>query len=240
MYGTLYIVSTPIGNLEDLTFRAHRILRDVSVIAAEDTRHTQTLCRHYAIHTPLTSYHDFNKTEKTPILLERLKEGKSIALVSDAGTPLISDPGYYLVTRAIDGHVPIVPIPGPSSIMAALCTAGLPTDAFTFLGFLPKKSAARIALLRSLLEESRTIVLFETPHRIQTTLSAIQEIFGDRRVAIAREMTKTHEEMIRGTAEEIVSSTPPRVLKGEMTLLIEGRTKRKKHLRQAPETGGQS
>ena len=240
MYGTLYIVSTPIGNLEDLTFRAHRILRDVSVIAAEDTRHTQTLCRHYAIHTPLTSYHDFNKTEKTPILLEWLKEGKSIALVSDAGTPLISDPGYYLVTRAIDGHVPIVPIPGPSSIMAALCTAGLPTDAFTFLGFLPKKSAARIALLRSLLEESRTIVLFETPHRIQTTLSAIQKIFGDRRVVIAREMTKTHEEMIRGTAEEIVSSTPPRVLKGEMTLLIEGRTKRKKHLRQAPETGGQS
>lgn len=240
MYGTLYIVSTPIGNLEDLTFRAHRILQDVSVIAAEDTRHTQTLCRHYAIHTPLTSYHDFNKTEKTPILLERLKEGKSIALVSDAGTPLISDPGYYLVTRAIDCHVPIVPIPGPSSVTAALCTAGLPTDAFTFIGFLPKKSAARIALLRSLLEEPRTIVLFETPHRIQTTLSAIRKIFGDRRVVIAREMTKTHEEIIRGTAEETLWSNPPRTLKGEMTLLIEGRKKRKKHLRRAPETGGQS
>ena len=238
MYGTLYIVSTPIGNLEDLTFRAHRILQEVSVIAAEDTRHTQTLCRHYTIHTPLTSYHDFNKTEKTPILLDRLKEGKSIALVSDAGTPLISDPGYYLVTRAIDCHIPIVPIPGTSSIMAALCMAGLPTDAFTFIGFLPKKSAARIALLHSLLEESRTIVLFETPHRIKTTLSAIQEIFGDRRVAIAREMTKTHEEMIRGTAEEILLSTPPRVLKGEMTLLIEGRKKRKKYLRRAPKTGG--
>ena len=139
MPGTLYLVSTPIGNLEDLTFRAHRILQEVSVIAAEDTRHTQKLCRHYKIHTRLTSYHDFNKEEKTPVLLELLKEEKSIALVSDAGTPLISDPGYYLVTRAIAMDVPVVPIPGPSSVIAALSVAGLPTDAFIFIGFLPKK-----------------------------------------------------------------------------------------------------
>lgn len=234
MQGTLYIVSTPIGNLEDLTFRAHRILQEVSVIAAEDTRHTQKLCGHYHIHTPLTSYHDFNKADKTPVLLERLKQGQSIALVSDAGTPLISDPGYYLVTRAIERHIPIVPVPGPSSLTAALCTAGLPTDAFTFIGFLPKKSAARISLLQSLLDESKTIVLFETPHRIKTTLSAIQAIFGDRRIAIARELTKTHEEMIRGTAEEILLSTQTRTLKGEITLIIEGRKKRRKRVREEP------
>ncbi len=223
MPGTLYLVSTPIGNLEDFTFRAHRILQEVSVIAAEDTRHTQKLCRHYKIHTPLTSYHDFNKEEKTPVLLELLKAGKSIALVSDAGTPLISDPGYYVVTRAIALDVAIVPIPGPCSILAALSAAGLPTDAFTFIGFLPRKPTARTRLLHSLQEDSRTIIAFETPHRIKATLLTIGEIFGDRRIAIARELTKTHEEIIRGTAKEILLSNPSRVLKGEMTLVIQGK-----------------
>ena len=228
MPGTLYLVSTPIGNLEDFTFRAHRILQEVSVIAAEDTRHTQKLCRHYKIHTPLTSYHDFNKEEKTPVLLALLNEEKSIALVSDAGTPLISDPGYYLVTRAIAIDVPTVPIPGPSSVITALSVAGLPTDAFTFIGFLPKKPAARNRLLQSLQEDTKTIILFETPHRIKATLLTIQEIFGDRLLAIGRELTKIHEEIIRGTAREILRSNPSRVLKGEMTLVIQGKEKRKK------------
>ncbi len=232
MPGTLYLVSTPIGNLEDLTFRALRILQEVSVIAAEDTRHTQKLCRHYQIPTRLTSYHDFNKEEKTPVLLELLKEEKSIALVSDAGTPLISDPGYYLVTRAIAINVPTVSIPGPSSVITALSVAGLPTDAFTFIGFLPKKSAARTRLLDNLREETKTIILFETPHRIKATLLTIQEIFGDRRIAIGRELTKAHEEIIRGTAQEILLSHSSRVLKGEMTLVIQGKEKRAKRSRQ--------
>ncbi len=226
--GTLYIVGTPIGNLEDFTFRAHRILQNVSVIAAEDTRHTQKLCRRYHIHTPLTSYHDFNKEEKTPLLLELLQQGQSLALVSDAGTPLISDPGYYLATRAIALNVPLVPVPGPSSVLAALSVAGLPTDAFTFVGFLPKKPAARTRLLHSLQKDSKTIVMFETPHRIKATLLAIQEIFHDRRIALARELTKTHEEIIRGTAKAMLLSCHSRTLKGEMTLVIEGQAPRKK------------
>ena len=226
MPGTLYLVSTPIGNLEDLTFRAHRTLQDVSVIAAEDTRHTQKLCRHYKIHTPLTSYHDFNKEEKTPVLLELLKKETSIALVSDAGTPLISDPGYYLVTRAIAADVRVVPVPGPSSVIAALSVAGLPTDAFTFIGFLPKKAGARTRLLESLQEDAKTLILFETPHRLKTTLAAIKDVFGNRRIAIGRELTKAHEEIIRGTAQDILLANPSRAFKGEMTLLIEGKKKR--------------
>ncbi len=230
MSGILYVVSTPIGNLEDLTFRAHRILQEVSVIAAEDTRHTQKLCHHYHIHTPLTSYHDFNKEEKTPLLLERLQQGQSIALVSDAGTPLISDPGYYLVTRSIALNIPLAPIPGPSSVLAALSVAGLPTDSFTFVGFLPRKPTARIRLLHSLQEDHKTIVAFETPHRIKATLLAIQEIFQDRQIAIARELTKTHEEIIRGTAQAILLSNHSQAFKGEMTLIIEGKAKRKKQV----------
>ena len=242
MPGTLYLVSTPIGNLEDLTFRAHRILQEVSVIVAEDTRHTQKLCRHYKIHTPLTSYHDFNKEEKTPVLLELLKKEKSIALVSDAGTPLISDPGYYLVTRVIAADVSVVPVPGPSSVIAALSVAGLPTDAFTFIGFLPKKPAARTRLLESLQEDSKTIILFETPHRIKATLLAIKEILGDRRIAIGRELTKVHEEIIRGTAQDILLANPSRVFKGEMTLVIQGKEKRtkRKQEKQKPEVNHRS
>ncbi len=228
MSGNLYIVSTPIGNLEDLTYRAHRILQEVHIIAAEDTRHTQKLCGHYGIETTLTSYHDFNKEEKTPVLLEKIREGQSIALVSDAGTPLISDPGYYLLTRAIAENIRIIPIPGPSAILTALAASGLPTDAFRYEGFLPKKSGARSRVLQTLAEEPRTIILFETPHRIKATLGEIQEIFGTRQLVVARELTKTYEEIIRGSAEEILGRYQTKNPKGEMTLVIAGRPKPKK------------
>jgi len=228
MTGTLYIVSTPIGNLEDLTYRAHRILQEVHIIAAEDTRHTQKLCGHYEIGTTLTSYHDFNKEEKTPVLLEKIREGQSIALVSDAGTPLISDPGYYLLTRAIAEGMPVVPIPGPSAILTALAVSGLPTDAFRYEGFLPKKSGARSRVLQALAEEPRTIILFETPHRIKATLGEIQEIFGNRQLVIARELTKNYEEIIRGSAEEILKKYKTQSPKGEMTLVIAGKPKPKR------------
>jgi 16S rRNA (cytidine1402-2'-O)-methyltransferase len=229
MIGTLYIVSTPIGNLEDLTYRAHRILEEVHFIAAEDTRHTQKLCDHYRIATTLTSYHDFNKEEKTPVLLEKLKQGHSIALVSDAGTPLISDPGYYLLTRAIEKNIRVIPIPGPSAILTALAASGLPTDAFRYEGFLPRKSTARIRILEALAQESRTIILFETPHRIKATLSEIQEIFGNRKLAIARELTKAYEEIIRGSAEEVLTRYTSKKPRGEITVVIAGRPKPKKH-----------
>ncbi len=228
MNGILYIVSTPIGNIEDLTYRAHRILQEVNIIAAEDTRHTQKLCRHYGITTTLTSYHDFNKEGKTPVLLEKLREGQSIALVSDAGTPLISDPGYYLLTRAITENITVVPIPGPSAILAALAASGLPTDAFRYEGFLPKKATARSRTLQALSEEPRTIILFETPHRIKATLSEIQEIFGNRRLTMAREMTKTYEEIIRGSAADILARYETQTPRGEITLVIAGRPKTKK------------
>jgi 16S rRNA (cytidine1402-2'-O)-methyltransferase len=228
MIGTLYIISTPIGNLEDLTYRAHRILQEVHIIAAEDTRHTQKLCGHYGISTTLTSYHDFNKAEKTSVLLEKLREGHSIALVSDAGTPLISDPGYYLLTRAIREHIPVVPIPGPSAILTALAASGLPTDAFRYEGFLPRKSTARIRVLEALAVESRTIILFETPHRIKATLSEIQEIFGNRKLAIARELTKIYEEIIRGSAKEILERYNSQKPRGEITLVIAGRPRSQK------------
>ncbi len=228
MIGTLYIVSTPIGNMEDFTYRAHRLLKEVSVIAAEDTRHTQKLCAHYGIHTPLTSYHDFNKEEKTPVLLQRMLEGQSVALVSDAGTPLISDPGYYLVTRAIEKNIPIIPIPGPSAVLAALSISGLPTDAFRFEGFLPRKSAAKTRLLQELIDEPRTTILFETPHRIMNTLGLIHETLGERRIALTRELTKTHEETLRGPAETIMQACQKKTWKGEITLVVEGKKKMKR------------
>jgi len=226
--GTLYIVSTPIGNMEDFTYRAHRILKEVNVIAAEDTRHTQKLCTHYGISTALTSYHDFNKEEKTPVLLQRIVEGNSVALVSDAGTPLISDPGYYLVTRAIQQDIRVVPIPGPSALLAALSISGLPTDAFRFEGFLPRKSTAKSRLLQELLEETRTTILFETPHRIHHTLTLIHDLLGRRRLSLSRELTKTYEETIRGPAEELLRTCQVKPFKGEITLVVEGRKKVKR------------
>jgi 16S rRNA (cytidine1402-2'-O)-methyltransferase len=220
--GHLYIVSTPIGHLEDITLRALRILKEVSIVAAEDTRHTQKLFNHYQIHTPLTSYHDHNKEEKSEILLQRLKEGQSLALVTDAGTPGISDPGYYLINRCIQAGIPISPISGPSAFLAALTVSGLPTDAFLFEGFLPKKRTGRLKQLNALKEEPRTIILYESPHRLVRCLHDLLEAWGDRRVVVARELTKLYEEIIRGRLSQIIPMMEGRSIRGEVTLVIEG------------------
>ena len=220
--GTLYIVSTPIGNLEDITLRALKVLESVRIIAAEDTRHTQKLLHHYDIHTPQTSYHDHNKEEKSAVLIAKLKEGHDIALVSDAGTPGISDPGYYLINRAIDENIKITPIPGPTASIAALSISGLPTDAFVFEGFLPAKKAARRKRLQELSSERRTIIMFETPRRASSSLEDISEILGDRRVVLTRELTKMFEEVIRDRVTSIMEKIKGRSLKGEITIIIEG------------------
>ena len=223
--GTLYIVSTPIGNLEDITLRALNILRDVQIIAAEDTRHTQKILQRYNISTAQTSYHDHNKEEKAEILISRLKEGRDIALVSDAGTPGISDPGYYLINRAIEEGIRVMPVPGPTASIAALSVSGLPTDAFVFEGFLPAKKTARQKKLRELSTERRTLILFEAPHRLASTLRDIAEVLGDRKIVLTRELTKVFEEVIRGRVSEVIAKIEGRRLKGEMTLLLEGAQK---------------
>ena len=220
--GTLYIVSTPIGNLEDITLRALNILRDVQIIAAEDTRHTQKLLQHYHISTPQTSYHDHNKEEKAEVLISRLQEGHDVALVSDAGTPGISDPGYYLINLAIEEGIRVMPVPGPTASIAALSISGLPTDAFVFEGFLPSKKTARQKKLRELSGERRTLILFEAPHRLASTLKDIAEVLGDRKIVLTRELTKMFEEVIRGRVSEVIAEIEGRRLKGEMTLLLEG------------------
>ena len=227
MAGTLYIVSTPIGNLEDITHRAVRVLKTVGIIAAEDTRHTQQLCAHLGIETPLTSYHDFNKEEKTPVLLERLQSGTDVALVSDAGTPVVSDPGYFLITRAIETGVRVVPVPGPSAVLAALAASGLPSDSFRFEGFLPRKAGARAKRIERLRGEPGTLILFESPHRIEKLLTALRDGLGHRRAVLARELTKRFEEFRRGTLEELLAWVHAHPPKGEITLLVEGAPKRK-------------
>ena len=227
MPGTLYIVSTPIGNLEDITFRAVRILKEVGIIAAEDTRHTKQLCAHFGIGTTITSYHDFNKEEKAPVLLERLQSGASVALVSDAGTPVVSDPGYFLITRSIEAGIPIVPVPGPTAVLAALVGSGLPTDAFRFEGFLPRKSGARNKRIESFRDEHASLILFESPHRIEKLLMALREGLGNRRVALCRELTKHYEEYRRGTIEELLLDVRKRPPKGEITVVVEGQPRRR-------------
>jgi len=219
----LYIVSTPIGNLEDITLRALKTLRHVHIIAAEDTRHTGILLRKYHIHTPQTSYHDHNKEEKAEVLIDKMKQGKDVALVSDAGTPGISDPGYYLIKRAIEEGIKIIPIPGPTAMIAAISISGLPTDAFVFEGFLPARKGARQKRLRTLRDERRTIILFEAPHRLKESLEDILNIMGDRRIVITRELTKIHEEVLRGRISEIKEMLKNRSLKGEITIIIEGK-----------------
>lgn len=222
--GILYIVSTPIGNLEDITLRALNILKAVRIIASEDTRHTQKLLYHYDIHTPQTSYHDHNKEEKGEILISKLKEGDDVALVSDAGTPGISDPGYYLIKRAIEEDIKVTPIPGPTAPIAALSISGLPTDSFIFEGFLPAKKMARQKRLKKLLTEGRTIILFEAPHRIPASLKDIKEIMGDRRIVVTRELTKVFEEVIRGRVSEVIKRVEGKGMKGEITIILEGST----------------
>ena len=220
--GVLYIVSTPIGNLEDITLRALRVLKEVNLIAAEDTRHTRRLLAHYEIGTPTTSYFEGNQIQKGEKLVARLKAGESIALVSDAGTPTISDPGYRLLIQCIEADIPIIPIPGPSACIAAASVAGLPLHNFTFEGFLSPKSGRRKRQLTELREERRTLIFYESPHRIIVFLQDVLEIFGDRQVSVARELTKKFEEVFRGKvtgAIEKFQETSPR---GEFTIIIAG------------------
>ncbi len=220
--GTLYLVSTPIGNLEDITLRALRVLRHVSLIAAEDTRTTRKLLAHYDIHARLISYNEHNRRARTPRLLEALVEG-DVALVSEAGTPAISDPGQHLVAAAWEAGARVVPVPGPSALTAALAASGLSTRRFLFLGFLPRQTGPLRRLLRSVGDVAETLVAFEAPHRLRNTLTILQEELGDRRVAICRELTKVHEEVFRGLLSEASEHfAEPR---GEFTLVVEGGTK---------------
>ena len=220
--GTLYIVATPIGNLEDITLRALRILKTVDLIAAEDTRHTRKLLTHYDIATPLTSYHDHSESTKAPVLVETLLAGKNIALVSDAGTPCISDPGYRLVKGAAEADIPVVPIPGPSMLTALMSVGGLPPDRFAFEGFLPAKKSQRQRALRELCHEKRPLIFYESPHRLLSTLADLAQIFGDRRVVVGRELTKQFEEILRGPISAVCSAFHNRSVKGEVALVVEG------------------
>ena len=223
---TLYIVSTPIGNMEDITLRALRILKEVDLIAAEDTRRTGLLLKHFGIQAPLTSYFEGNELKKRDFIIAKLKEGKKVALVSDAGTPGISDPGFRLIQLAIENQVPIVPIPGSSAVITALSVSGLPTDAFLFKGFLPHKSKKKRDLLKELEHVRETLIFYESPHRISETLRDVLEILGDREIVLTRELTKVYEEIIRGKVSEILNQVGDRSLKGEITLVISGRTRK--------------
>ena len=219
MAGILYVVATPIGNLEDVTLRALKVLRDVSLVAAEDTRRTARLLQHYSISTPTTSLHEHNERQKTPALLERLEKGESIALVSDAGTPVVSDPGEALVAAAREAGVRVEPIPGPSAVMAAIAASGLPSREFTFLGFAPSRSKDRKLWLKKLTGESRLAVFFEAPHRILGTLTDLGAVIGlDARVCIARELTKVHEELVTRPISELLEVFKQPI--GEFTVLV--------------------
>ena len=220
--GNVYIVSTPIGNLGDLTQRAVEVLNSVSLIAAEDTRRTRILLNRYEIQTPTSSYNSFNKFKKKPFFIDRLKNGQSIALVSDAGTPGISDPQYHLVQSALEEGICISSVPGPSALLAALTVSGLPMNKFVFEGFLPRKKG-RTTALEKLACEKRTLVLFESPNRIQKTFRDLFKAFGNRQITIARELTKMHEEVLRGNLEDFVNQD--RNWKGEITLVIAGLNK---------------
>lgn len=218
--GTLYIVATPIGNLEDMTFRAIRILKEVDLIAAEDTRHSRKLLCHYGITTRMTPYHDHNEQLKTDFLLEKLLEGQNIAIITDAGTPCIADPGYRIAKAAADIGIKTVPIPGASAIAAALSASGLPSDRFAFEGFLPPKQGKRKARLLEFKDDKRVIIFYEAPHRLAATLSDMAEILGCREVVIARELTKIHEELRHGTPAELLEHYSSQTVKGEIVILL--------------------
>ena len=222
--GALYIISTPIGNLKDVTHRSLELLSDVDLIAAEDTRRTGVLLKHYDIKTPLSSFNSYNQVKKSDRLIARLQAGHDLALVSDAGTPGVSDPLYYLVKAALDKRVPVVSLPGPSAVLAALTVSGLPINRFVFEGFLPRKKG-RKKLIEELAQEKRTIVLFESPHRIVKTLNELYQVMGERKAVLARELTKIHEEVIRGTLGELAIKAEEQKLKGEITLVISGAPK---------------
>lgn len=220
MQGTLSIVATPIGNLQDITLRAIDTLKTVDLIAAEDTRHTKILLDRYGIKTPTTSYFEYNKIQKTEYLLKILKEGKSVALVSDAGTPGISDPGYKIIRACIDNNIPIVPIPGPSGLITALTISGKPTDQFTFVGFLSPKPGKRKNQLKKLYNEKRTVVLYESPHRIMKLLEDIIEVYGDIEIVLARELTKKFEEIKREKTSILSAHFKSSKPKGEFIIVL--------------------
>ncbi|HBT83795.1 MAG: 16S rRNA (cytidine(1402)-2'-O)-methyltransferase [Desulfuromonadales bacterium GWD2_61_12] len=221
MPGTLYLVATPIGNLEDITLRALRILKEVDLVAAEDTRHSRKLFNHYGITTPLTACHQHNEEGKGEQLLRQLQEGKSIALISDAGTPAISDPGFLLVRLCRNAGVAVTAVPGPSATVAALSISGLPVDRFAFDGFLPAKSSARREAFRRLRHEERTVLFYEAPHRLAASLNdLVLELGGEREVAVARELTKIHEELFRGTAAAVREHFGREKVRGEMVLMV--------------------
>ena len=221
--GILYVVATPLGNRDDITLRALNVLRDVDLIAAEDTRKTRGFLALHEIKNNLISCHEHNEAERTPALIAKLQQGVSIALVSNAGTPTVSDPGYRLIEAALDNHLSVIPVPGVSAATAALSVAGLPTDSFIFAGFSAKKKAKRLRQLNELASESRTLIFYESPRRILALLNEIMEVMGDRRGVLAREMTKLYEEFIRGRLSEIIERLRDRQdIKGECTLLISG------------------
>lgn len=226
MSGKLYIVATPIGNLEDITIRALNILKEVDLIAAEDTRHTLKLLNHYEITKPLISYHRHNEESKKDVLIEKLKKGENIALISDAGTPGICDPGEELIKQAIDENIKITPIPGACAFVNALICSGIDTKEFAFLGFLPLNKKLRKIKLEEINKETKTIIIYEAPHKLKTTLEDLEEILENRKVVLARELTKIHEEFIRGTVQEIISKADN--LKGEFVIIIEGRAETEK------------
>jgi 16S rRNA (cytidine1402-2'-O)-methyltransferase len=217
----LYVVATPIGNLEDITLRAVRVLKEADLIACEDTRHTRKLLDHYGISKPVISYHEHNEAARAAELAAKMLAGASVALVSDAGMPLVSDPGYRVVAAAIHAGIPVVPVPGPSAVVAALAASGLATDSFYFGGFLPAKSSQRTRALEALREHPHTLVFYEAPHRILETLEDVERVLGPRQVVVARELTKVHEEFLRGPVAEVRAALASRpAVKGELTLLI--------------------
>ena len=219
--GTLFIVSTPIGNLKDITHRSLELLSNVGLIAAEDTRRTGILLKHHKIRTPLSSFNSYNQVKKGKQFIARLIRGHDLALVSDAGTPGVSDPLYHLTRAALDEDIPVVSLPGPSAVLTALVVSGLPVNRFAFEGFLPRKKGRR-KLIEELVDEKRTMVIFESPHRITKTLNELYQAMGSREAVLARELTKIHEEVIRGSLEELVVIAEERKLKGEITLVVAG------------------
>jgi len=225
--GCLYVVSTPIGNLGDITYRSVEILGQVSLIAAEDTRRTRILLNHYEIATPLSSYNSYNQTRKGPEFIKKLNQGEDVALVSDAGTPGVSDPLYNLVQLALEQEMEVISIPGPSAILSALTVSGLPMDRFRFEGFLPRKKR-RKRIIQELAEHSETVVLFESPLRIEKTLNELREVFGNRKVALTRELTKMHEEVLRGGLDDLCKANEGRKWKGEITLVLSGKSSKNK------------
>jgi 16S rRNA (cytidine1402-2'-O)-methyltransferase len=222
-YGKLYVVATPIGNRDDITLRALKILKVVDVVAAEDTRHTGRFLKHHDIKRKLISYHEHNEKERTPVLIERLKAGASVALVSKAGTPALSDPGYRLIKSAIKSNINVIPIPGASAAIAALSVSGLPTDSFVFIGFPPKKKAKRLKLFDKLATDSRTLIFYESPRRILKLVEEIYSVMGDRPAVLSREMTKLYEEFTRGSLSQMLDHLQQgHEIKGECTLLVGG------------------